>query len=227
MTAVTLVMAYYENPKMLARQFVNIRALPDMLKSFLSVIVVDDASPKSPAKAENLGSVQLKMFRMRVDVPWNQDACRNIGMKNVKTEWALLTDMDHIVPSETWRTVIMGRWDRECVYRFRRVNEPDMKPYKTHLNSYLITKDKFYESGCYDERFAGMYQDHDFHHRLAQFATIKLIDEPIICVPSSVVPDANTTTYKRHVDVEAIDRIKKERGTKRPIRYQFEYDRVY
>ena len=38
------------------------------------------------------------------------------------------------------------------------------KPYKTHLNSYLMTKDKFYEAGCYDERFAGMYQDHDFHH---------------------------------------------------------------
>ena len=55
---------------------------------------------------------------MRVDVPWNQDACRNIGMKNVKTEWALMTDMDHIVPEETWRTVLLGEWDRERVYRF-------------------------------------------------------------------------------------------------------------
>ena len=54
MTNVTLVMAYYENPAMLRRQFANIRALPDNLKYLLRVIIVDDASPQWPAKPEDL-----------------------------------------------------------------------------------------------------------------------------------------------------------------------------
>jgi hypothetical protein len=36
---------------------------------------------------------------MREDIAWNQDACRNLAVSLARTEWVLLTDMDH-VPTE-------------------------------------------------------------------------------------------------------------------------------
>jgi glycosyltransferase involved in cell wall biosynthesis len=97
MTRITLVMAYYENAAMLAEQFARIRALPADLRDRIEVVIVDDGSPDHPARAEEIGC-RLQMFRLTVDVRWNQDACRNIGVHHTETEWVLLTDMDHVVP---------------------------------------------------------------------------------------------------------------------------------
>lgn len=233
MTPTTLVMAYYENPGMLRKQFEAIRALPAQLRDLLSVVIVDDGSPKDPAREEDLANVPLQIYRMRKDVRWNQDACRNIGVRHAETNWVLMTDIDHVVPEDTWSTVLLRAWDPECAYRFARVSAPDLLPYKPHPNTWLLTKRKFDEAGGYDERFAGFYgTDADFRDRLEKVATFKNIKERIIRIPRTVVPDASTTTYlrKQPEDSEAIRRIKGERAAledQRPLRYRFEYDRVY
>jgi len=47
---ITLCLAYYENPTMLDVQIANIARLPGELREAVSLIVVDDCSPKHPAK---------------------------------------------------------------------------------------------------------------------------------------------------------------------------------
>lgn len=234
MTPTTLVMAYYENPDMLREQYRVLAALPDKLRDLLHVVIVDDGSPRSPAFVEDLRGIGLQLYRMKKDVRWNQDACRNIGVRHAETGWVLLTDIDHIVPEKTWDTVLSRDWDPQLAYYFARVSAPDLQPYKVHPNTWYMTRQKFDEIGGYDERFAGYYgTDSDFRDRLLK-AVVKtpMIKENIIRVPRTQIADASTTTYlrKQPEDREAIHRIKEERAQIedwKTLRYRFEYGRVY
>lgn len=205
MTPFTLVMAYYENAGMLhehARTCYT-KLEPELARN-LHVVIIDDGSPTSPAEPvaraidwSFLASFQL--WRMGVDVRWNQDACRNIGVREAPTKWLLLTDMDHVVPLDTWRALMDGKLSKKRVYRFGRVSMPDLAPYKLHPNSWALTRDMFWAIGGYDEALAGNYgTDGDFLVR-----TRRVVGEPeqldavLIRYPREVIPDASTTTLTR------------------------------
>src|SRR5580765_5537969 len=141
---VTLCLAYYQNSEMLKHQYQCLAVLPVDLRRHISLIVVDDGSPSEPAEGallrmtatnetpaqrdgestsayharRRIGIADFKMFRMDVDVRWNQDACRNLAVSQAETKWLLLTDVDHIVLEETWRRIILGRLSWKSVYTF-------------------------------------------------------------------------------------------------------------
>lgn len=229
---ITLCMAYYENPGMLQRQYEAFAGLPADLREHLSLVLVDDGSPSVPASPPASPIDRFKLFRMGVDIPWNQDACRNIAVKEAETKWVLLTDIDHLVPEITWRRVVAGKLSEKVVYKFSRVSAPDMEAYKPHPNSWLMTRGMYDACGGYDERFAGWYgTDGDFRNRVMKQAPIEQLREHLIRIPREVVPDASTTTIERKTpETHAnLDRIKAERAgakDKRPKRGLFPYSRV-
>jgi glycosyltransferase involved in cell wall biosynthesis len=223
-------MAYYENSSMLAKQYQLIRELPLDIRQHLEVVVVDDGSPENPARLDDIGC-DLQVYRIEVDVRWNQDAARNIGATHAKHEWLLLTDMDHMVPTKTWEQIMKARLHETIAYQFARVSAPRMEPYKKHPNSYLMHRKIWNASGGYDERFAGYYgTDSDFKHRVIRYAEIVDLKEPIIRVPREVVPDASTTRYDRKApEDKSIRRIRTERNETpgwRPLNLTFPYHRV-
>jgi hypothetical protein len=62
--------------------------------------------------------VPLQIYRIMVDVRWNQDAARNIGAAHAENNWLVLTDIDHMVPEETWNVnVLLRDHDKENVYQ--------------------------------------------------------------------------------------------------------------
>jgi hypothetical protein len=236
MRRVTLCMAYYKNAGMLAEQFRRIRLLPDALRDQICVIVVDDGSPDGEAKGQPIGC-PLSIYRINVDVRWNQDAARNIAAKNSATQWLLLTDMDHIVSVAAWKRILERKLHKTNVYRFSRTTlEPDLKetPYKPHPNSWLMTRKMYDLIGGYDERFAGHYgTDAEFRDRVAKTTSIEMLDERLIRVPRETIPDASTTTYVRKgapEDVGAIQRIKAERALEegwKTLRLSFAHRKIY
>lgn len=233
-TAVTLVMPYYENPGMLRRHYDALKALPADLRDFVSLVIVDDGSPKSPAWAEDLNGMSLQVYRIDVDIRWNQDAARNIGAHHSQTEWMLLTDIDHMVQERTWKTLTSRSWEGAFAYTFRRVSEPDLMEYKPHPNSWFLTRKIYRMMGGYDESFAGFYgTDADFRDRLKAVAPFKTIKEYLVRVPRSVTPDASTVDYlrKQPEDGEGIKSIKAQRakaGAAWVIKNRsFPYHRVY
>lgn len=234
MTPVTLIMAYYENAGMLREHFRFIRdVLPYELREQLRVIVVDDGSPDHPAQGADIGC-SLSIYRVGVDIRWNQDACRNIGVHHAETDWLLLTDMDHLAPTLTWRMLMQRRYDPENVYRFSRVSAPDCALYKPHPNSWFMTRQMFDRTGGYDENFAGLYgTDAIFRDQVIKAARgVVMLKDVLIRYPREVIPDASTTRYQRKApeDRAGMAELTARRKTDpnwAPKRLSFPYSRVY
>lgn len=227
------------NSGMLERQFRAMESLPDDLRDQLGMIVVDDGSPSGLAFGRQIG-LPLSVYRIDVDVRWNQDAARNIAAHHARTRWLLLTDMDHLVPEATWRALCADKLNKEYVYRFQRCTldadgeKPTISPYKPHPNSWLMTKDMYDRIGGYDERFAGHYgTDAEFRDRVEKSCrNVIMLIYPLWRVPRTTIHDASTTTYTRKgdpIDNGALVRIKMQRAMEpewKPKRLTFPYHEV-
>jgi hypothetical protein len=205
--------------------------MPSDIREHVQVVIVDDGSPNYQAFGEDIGC-PLEVYRIGVDIPWNQDAARNIGVEHAANDWLLLTDMDHEVPEATWRGLIFGDVTKGWVYRFSRVSAPSMEAYKPHPNSWFITKAIWDKCGGYDERFAGFYgTDGDFRDRVSAAGPTSILSWPLVRVPREVQPDASTTRYARKTPQggREIRRIKDERALVpnwRPVKFRFPYERI-
>lgn len=234
MNRITLCLAYYENPTMLARQLQDLADLPADLRASIELIVVDDGSPTYPARLVffSYGGAGMRLYRMRVDIPWNMDACRNLAVSEASTPWVLLTDIDHRIPEKTWRKILSASLNPAAAYKFERRSEPDLAPYKPHPNTWLMTRALFDKAGGYDERFRGWYgTDGDFRNSVMAIAPVMNLKEHVIRVPREVTPDASTTTLTRRSpeNLANLDRIKAERARLakwRPLRNQTAWERV-
>jgi len=240
---VTLIYPYYRNAEMLATQYAHIAALPWDVRQLVHLIIVDDGSPKAPAfppgdaktnsqAIGELGVASFQLYRVHDDIRWNWLTCRNIGVHHAQTDWVLLTDIDHVVPEQTFRRITEQKLDPTNVYRFSRVSAPDLSPFKIHPNSWLMTRAMFDKIGGYDERFSGFYgTDGEFRDRVRTNAKqVIILDEPLIRYPREVIADASTTTYlrKQPEDHEGVTRVRARIAAEggRPHRLTFPYHRV-
>lgn len=233
---ITLVLPYYRNPGMLLRQQELWRTYPDDLKARLHVIIVDDGSPKYRADkvfSPVQGIASQRLYRIGVDVRWNWLACRNLGWSEATTEWVLFTDIDHLMPVETLKRIVTGPLDDQQVYRFSRVDAPNLTPYKPHPNTWMMTRDMFDRIGGYDERFSGWYgTDGEFRDRVQATAkAVVMLPDVMIRVPREVIPDASTTHYgrKEQRDRDNVSRIRNERmliPNWRPLKLTFPWERL-
>lgn len=195
----TLVLPYYENPRFLRRQVEHLNALPEDLRSHLTLIVVDDCSPQSPASGV-LATMDSKLaglllYRVMKDVRWNWIAARNIGAHHAAPGWLLLTDMDHLVPEDTMRAAMSADLHDDHIYRFSRT-ERGAHEIHPHPNSWLMTRDMFWKVGGYDEACSGYYgTDGDYRRRCAATAPILILAEPLDRHEHD--GDSSTTHYKR------------------------------
>lgn len=243
MRDLTIVLPYYCNAGMLRRHQDEWAAYPNDIRAHLHVIVVDDGSPTSPAidawaPPSGLGSARL--YRTGVDVRWNWIFCRNLGASEAATDWLLLTDIDHLVPTDTWRGLMTDHLDETEAFQFRRLDAPDLTPTidrhgrpKPHPNSWCLTKALYDRVGGYDERLSGFYgTDAEFRERVYHEASsVVLRDEALIRYPREVIPDASTTTYGRKEEqdrenLRVIREARKALGYWRPLRLTFPWERL-
>ncbi len=214
MRALTLVLPFFQNLGMLAEQQRVWSDYPDDDRSRLHVVVVDDCSPMEhrataqALSASGLGS--LRLYRIAKKVRWNWLACRNLGVHVAETEWVLLTDIDHVLPIETFRAITRATLHEDSAYRFGRVDAPhvwpyalsECSPYKQHPNTWMMTREMYDRVGGYDERLSGCYgTDGEFRDRVQKNARAVIhLPDPLIRYPREIIPDASTTCYTRKND---------------------------
>jgi len=206
MPQLTLVMAYYDNPKMLEKQYAHWATYTQEVKDAIEIVLVDDGSPRAPLSGVPVPAdlPVLRAYRILEDRPWHQNGARNLGAFEAKGEWLLLTDMDHMVPEATMRKALT-KVKRHLVYRFERIDARTMQPTidrhglpKPHPNSWLMTHEMYWKIGGYDERTCGYYgTDSFFRADIQVHARLALLPAPLLRFDREDVADASTTTLKR------------------------------
>lgn len=226
---ITFVYPYYENPEFLKKQILGWRRFPAQLRDLIDVIIVDDGSPKHPAKdviVDSIWPMHLRLFRIDVDVRWNWLAARNIGMHHTMTQWNVLTDMDHVVLHNVATSLTRRDYRPDTIYRFGR-KESNGLIIHPHPNSMFMTRDVFWAVGGYDEALSGHYgTDGDWRRRCAKTARIRLLPERL--ERHEYEGDSSTTAYKRKQPEDAGKKaIIARRGPGwRPLTLSFPYHEV-
>ena len=221
----TLVIAYYDNPIFLDTQCGVWRSYPSDLAAQLTVVIVDDGSPIPCVPRRDL-PCRVRLFRIGVDVRWNWLAARNIGAHHADDGWLLLTDMDHVVPSDTLRALMVGHHDPAVVYALSR-REHTGEPIGPHSASFLMTKQMFWRIGGYDEALSGHYgTDGDYRRRMAAVAPVQVLTDHL--ERHEHIGDSSTVRYKRKQPEDAnVSRLIAKRGQGwRPRVLSFPYAEV-
>lgn len=233
MRALNLAFPYYENAGILRVHLDTWMQYPAKVRKTMTVTIADDGSPKHPA-ADVVPAdypIDVRIFRVKVDLPWNQCGARNLAMHNAPDDWVLVTDADHVLEPDDARKVLALKVREGCYYVPDRRRQVDRRPYKPHPNSYYLQRSMFWETGGCDEDFQGTYgSDSTFRRAIAAIGTRIEIDATLTLYGREVIPDASTTRWGRkdspfHASNFPELRAKKMNGpylAERPLRFPWE-----
>ena len=199
-----IIYPYYDNPQMLQIHFNFWRTYAADLWAHTKIILVDDGSPNYPLQdqlANVPGEANVEAYRIKENIPWNQNGAHNLGMHIADEGWCLSTDIDHVVTGAILRHLHDERTlSADTYYTFARqqAGQPNQTGYKRHPNSWLFTRKTFMDSGGYDEDFSGYYgSDSVFRRALDEVAKRVEMDTPLIVYDENDIPDANTREFGR------------------------------
>ncbi|MDA9787085.1 glycosyltransferase [Pontimonas sp.] len=201
---VSVVFPYYDNPEMLRFQLHHFQQYSTETLEACEIVIVDDCSPKFPARdvLREFDLPNVRLFRVGVDRPWNQDAARNIGAYEASGLYLLLTDIDHVVPEATLLE-LCDIADNRTVYTLARKAQFSERVIPSHVNSYFLSKELYWSIGGYDEDFWGAYgSDRLFRTRVLKSAPTKeLLTAHLVLVTGGSISDAKNTTLSRRPSI--------------------------
>ena len=149
---ITLVTTYFEDPYRL-KNYIENEFNEDIFDEF---IIVDDGSPNNPAESicRMYPEKNIKLFRVNEDIGFNSHGARNLAMKHVETEWALMIDIDRKGIYEV--APVLERYVRSADDNeyFNFIIEATGEI--TH-NDYCVKTDSWWVSGGYDEEFVNWH----------------------------------------------------------------------
>lgn len=166
MPKLSIISHFYNHPDLVESQIAYWDSLPDSILSQTEFILVDDCSEELPViKATRLN---LKVFRIITDIPWNQAGARNLGAFNATGEWALFFDIDQKFYAEPMANLIasLHLLNPQTLYYFRikeLTNTLTGVSLLTAPSTFLANLAKFKWWGMYDEDFAGHYGYEDLY----------------------------------------------------------------
>lgn len=184
---IRLVLTYYNQPFMLARQLAEWERYAPHVRDAFRFVIVDDGSvyPASDVLLEHSGRLerlQPNLLRIDEDIPWNQHGARNLAAHLANpSDWLLMLDIDHVLTAENAESlachvanmrVANMRGDAHAWFKFPRErigradptrhkdaipNDALRGPVRPALNCYLTTRGAYWAAGGYNEDFCGVY----------------------------------------------------------------------
>lgn len=179
----------------------------------------------------------LALYRIDVDIPWNREGARNLASRECKTEWMVHVDIDHVLPAECATRLLQlhTNWDMRNFYRFLRfrVGQADATRRKDriapdaefgeihpHIDSYLCTKDQYWDAGGYNEDFSGILGGgSEFLRRLERAARASMapFDVYLHVYTRTAIADASDLYCDRSMtEVKKLERKLREQGSPKP-----------
>lgn len=158
MTALTIAMAVYGQPIMLAEWFLRyVKNAGPFLD--VEVIVVDDCG--TPPAVAPLHLAGVRLIRVLEDIPWAQGQARNIAAMEAKSPVLLMLDPDMTFPSgdliagEVTRFVHAAKQLPKGAVMRPRLRHGNGKLDASSPNVYLIHREDFLASKGYDLAYCG------------------------------------------------------------------------
>lgn len=164
MADLTLITHVYNAQQPVAHQVALWQRYDPALLARLEFLVIDDHSD-TPLQVDP-GPLNLRLLRVTDDIAWNMPGCRNLAALQARSEWMLYFDVDNVADEAAIAKLVgaLPRLDRSRLHVFRRTEGGvDVEP---HINSFLITRQGFFQAGGYDEDFSGHYGYEDVLFRL-------------------------------------------------------------
>ena len=155
-------------------QLDNLCSYPPEIRQRITLLVIDDGSQRAPAlpvvEQRHRDQLDVSLYRIDTDIPWNMAEANNLAFREAKTECVIRTDIDHSLDTHDMRSllyVLDRRPPKGVYYKFKRKTR-DGERLRSHINSYVIHRDDYWDAGGYNEYFSGTYgkEDSDFLNRL-------------------------------------------------------------
>jgi hypothetical protein len=166
MPKLSVISHFYNHPRMVQDQIAYWESLPDAFLSQVEFVLIDDCSEQRPALAAT--RLDLRVFRVITDVPWNQSGARNLAAYVARGEWAMFADIDQKFDAAPLQQVIasLGQLDKQTMYHLQ-IKELVNILTKNRLlfapSTFLVHLPTYRVRGMYDEDFAGHYGYEDLY----------------------------------------------------------------
>ena len=161
---ITIILPYYENGRMFERHLDEWSSYSKTLQERFSAVIIDDGSRKDEALKHYRSdlAMQVQIWRIKQNIPWNVPGARNLGMRVALTTWCLLTDIDHLLcaaDAESLMSVISvlpPQFEPSMYFTFQR-RWADGRALNPHPNSYLLSQKLYWMIGGTDEDWSGWW----------------------------------------------------------------------
>lgn len=200
MRALNLAFPYYDNAGVLRQHLAEWLKYPTKIRDSMTVTIADDGSPTNHANDVVPADypIDVRIYRVDVDLVWNQCGARNLAMWHVPDDWVLVTDIDHVLEADEARKLLATRVRSGDYYIPARRRAVDRRSYKRHPNSYYLQRSMFWATGGCDEDFQGTYgSDSTFRRALQECGRRFEIDACLTLYGREVIADASTTKWGR------------------------------
>lgn len=208
----TILVPYYCQPRMLQRQIEEWHAYDETYRDHLTIIVIDDGSPRKRAHHilcdTRLPDLDIRLYHIDENIPWNTPGVFNLGFTEAPDGWVLLNGIDHILPHDQLTAVmrdgVLGQGlDPAYAYRPARMkvsNSGGLEPHKAPYGILFIQRSAFWKAGGYDEDFSGWYGNSSSLFQRSLRRVTPIVNTDGYCVhyyPRSVIEDAAVTDFGR------------------------------
>lgn len=204
---VTMVVTYYRQPIMLRRQLETWMSYPDDVRDQIRIVVIDDGSPEPAAPIVRESGLEIEVYRVLVDIMWNQHGARNLGATVAHRGWMLMNDLDHVLLPESARELVSrlpdltpAAWYRFSRRRTRQLEDGALEtfPIKVPINIFLVDREVYWRAGGYDEDYCGCLCGSGYFHRaMSQHARPAQLDVCLDVYSANIIPDATTPFLPR------------------------------
>jgi hypothetical protein len=166
--SLTIALLYYNNGDKILRHLAEWEKFGDRC----SFVVIDDGSQVDPARPHLKGHrhLDLRLFRIHEDIPWNIPGARNLAATVATTPWILICDMDTVVTAEMFEGILpLCEAGPGTLHMFNRKTSHIED--KLHLagrispGSMLYHRADYWRQGGYHEDMRGVYGLNDGLYR--------------------------------------------------------------
>lgn len=158
MNTFTIVIPAYDNDNALFQLLCSL----ERSKAEFNVIVILDGY-KSVINY-TVFDLNLSVYHIKNDIPWNQPQAKNLGAHFIKTEWIYFIDIDLTPTIESLLWINKSLLYVKSIYFPSRIINGTNEKIDDAKGSYLISRYSHKKISGFDERFCGTYGHDDSYY---------------------------------------------------------------